>query len=355
MNEFELNLRLKQEMESLAPNRLEALLAACDQTPQQENPVSVAPVPRRRQWPRLVAAAAAVIILAGGTFFGVKDMQCSEITVDAGVEFSMTVNGLDRVKSVALSPGASGVINSRELTGKTLDEAITLAAEELVSADRFNGNENGVLVSVRNSGKRRADVLSEHVSEKLISAAAAANFEPAVLCQKVTGTQTGLDALRTAVIEHSSGFSPEQVSQLNLQELLYAVKSQGLSWEDSSLTGALTNWALNSAAEAESVALNYIGLDSAESLNSSVLSVFSDQLAYRVTGSNWEYWISAATGEILDGFFGGASSGGASGSGSGIGGYYSGDTVQDTVDFVQDVMKEGNRIKGFVDFVDRLF
>ena len=29
MTEFELNLRLKQEMESLAPNRLEELLAAC--------------------------------------------------------------------------------------------------------------------------------------------------------------------------------------------------------------------------------------------------------------------------------------------------------------------------------------
>lgn len=101
--------------------------------------------------------------------------------------------------------------------------------------------------------------------------------------------------------------------------------------------------------------MNYIGLDSTESLSSSVLSVFSDQLAYRVTGSNWEYWISAATGEVLDGFFGSASSGVTSGSGAGIGGYYSDDPVQDTVEFVTDVMKEGNRIRGFVDFIDRLF
>lgn len=355
MNEFEWNLRLKQEMETLAPNRLEALLAACDQLPQQTTPASEPRAVRRRQWPRLVAAAAAVLILAGGSFLGVRDLQCSEITVDAGVEFSMTVNGFDRVKSVALSPGARGVINAGEMTGQSLDDAITLAAEELVTSDRFTGEANGVLVSVRKAGKHRADVLSEHVSEKLVSAAAAANFEPAVLCQKVTGTQSGLDALRSAVTEHSAGFSAEQVSRLNLQELLYAVKSQGLSWEDSSLTGALANWSLENASEAESLVLKYIGLDSTESVSSSVLSVFSDELAYRVTGSNWEYWVSAATGEILDGFFGGVSTNPSAGAQSGLGDYHSGDPVQDTVDFVNDVMKEGNRIKGFVDFVDRIF
>ena len=353
MNEFELNLRLKQEMESLAPNRLEALLAACDQTPRPVYSVSESPAPRRRQWPRLVAAAAAVLILAGGTFFGVRDMQCSEITVDAGVEFSMRVNGFDRVKSVSVSPGGQGVVDARKMTGQSLDDAIALAAEELVAADRFTGNANGVLVSVQKAGKHRADVLSEHVSEKLIDAAATANFEPAVLCQKVMEGQSGLEALRSAVTAHSAGFSAEQVSQLDLQELLYVVKSQGLSWENASLTGALANWSLDSAADAEAIALQYIGLDTSESLQSSVLSVFSDQLAYRVTGSNWEYWISAATGEILDGFFGGTVS--SPGSGAGSAGYYSGDPVQDTVDFVKDVIDEPRRVKSIVDYLDWLF
>ena len=47
MTEFELNLRLKQEMESLAPNRLEELLAACgEQTPVQPNIEPIRSKPR---------------------------------------------------------------------------------------------------------------------------------------------------------------------------------------------------------------------------------------------------------------------------------------------------------------------
>ena len=101
MTEFELNLRLKQEMESLAPNRLEELLAACgEQTPVQPN---IVPMPRKtRRLPRLVAAAAAAVLVLSGSFFGVKAAQRSVVTVDAGAEISMTVNGFNRVRSVTV-------------------------------------------------------------------------------------------------------------------------------------------------------------------------------------------------------------------------------------------------------------
>ena len=60
-------------------------------------------MPRRaRRLPRLIAAAAAVVILASGVFYGVKDHQRSIVTVDAGAELAMTVNGFNRVKSVTV-------------------------------------------------------------------------------------------------------------------------------------------------------------------------------------------------------------------------------------------------------------
>ena len=101
MTEFELNLRLKQEMETLAPNRLEELLAACgEQNPVQPN---IVPMPRKtRRLPRLVAAAAAAVLVLSGSFFGVKAAQRSVVTVDAGAEISMTVNGFNRVRSVTV-------------------------------------------------------------------------------------------------------------------------------------------------------------------------------------------------------------------------------------------------------------
>lgn len=357
MNEFELNLRLKQEMEALAPNRLEELLAACDQAaPEKVNTVPAPPAARGARWARLTAVAAAAAILIGGVFYGTKDLQRSVITVDAGTEFAMTVNGFDRVKYVSVLPSAKDLLDTEAMTGRSLDDAVSIAAQNLLDSNRLSSAANGVLVSVRDATDRRADALCEHVTARLEEAAASADFAPAVLTQQISGQQSGLDALRAVVVEQSAGITAEMAERMNLQELLYAVNSQGISWESASLTGALTNWMCATAQDAETRVMDYVGLDTSDKIVSSVLSVFSDELAYRVTGSDWEYWVSAATGNILN--IGRAWIGANDSSVGYSGGGYrsgSGDPAQDTVDFVQDVIHDSHKIKGFVDFIDRLF
>ena len=73
MTEFELNLRLRQEMESLAPNRLEDLLASCgEQTPVQPN---IEPMPKKtHRITRFAAAAAAAPVSTAASFLISSDM-----------------------------------------------------------------------------------------------------------------------------------------------------------------------------------------------------------------------------------------------------------------------------------------
>ncbi len=297
MTEFELNLRLRQEMESLAPNRLEELLAACgEQTPVKPN---IEPMPKKtHRLTRLVAAAAAAVLVISGSVFGVKAAQRTVVTVDAGAELAMTVDGFNRVRSVTID----GVdADSDAFKGLKVDDAAEAFGLRLLQQHADGSYENGVLVSVSDEGSRRTAALGQAVSEGLKRAAAYQQFEPAVLLQRVAG-ESGVAALTKAVAENSAGLDFDTASSLSVQELLYAVESQSLRWDDASLSGTLLNWRCADGSDAEQIASDYVGAAADQYLT--LLSVYSDQLAYSVrfaANGQWKsYWVSAATGEILN-------------------------------------------------------
>ena len=297
MTEFELNLRLRQEMESLAPNRLEDLLAACgEQNPVQPNIEPIRSKPRRL--PRLIAAAAAVVLVLSGSFLGVKAAQRSVVTVDAGTELAMTVNGFNRVRSVTVE----GVETDADaLKGLKVDDAAEAFAIQMLEQHTEGSVSNGVLVSVSHASARRSAALGEAVSEGLRRAAAFVQIEPAILLQHVEG-ESGLSALTKAVAEQSTGIDLGTAENLSVQDLIYAVESQSLRWDDASLSGTLINWRCADGSDAEQIAASYVGAAPDQFLTT--LSVYADQLAYSVRfadGNHWNsYWVSAATGEILN-------------------------------------------------------
>ena len=298
MTDFELNLRLRQEMESLAPNRLEELLAACgEQTPVQPN---ITPMPRKtRRLPRLVAAAAAAVLVFSGSLFGVKAAQRSVVTVDAGPEISMTVNGFDRVRSVTVE----GLETDAEaLKGMKVDDAVEAFTMQLLERDVLGSFANGVLVTVSDAGSRRTAALGEAVSEGLSRAAASEQFAPAVLLQRLTEEGDGVAALAKAVSDLSRDIDLGTAESLSVQELLYVVDSQSLRWEGAELSGTLLTWRCANGVDAEQIASAYVGTQADQYLTE--LGVYADQLAYSVRfadGNNWNsYWVSAATGETLN-------------------------------------------------------
>lgn len=296
MNEFELNLRLKQELESLAPNRLEELLSACgEREPVQSNIVSVSS--RRRRMPRLIAAAAALVLLSG-TFFGVKSAQRDVITMNVNPGVVFTVNGFDRVKAVSLNDDAAAILNAKDLEGMKLEKAVAAAAREFSVAEYLTDSSNGVLITVSDAGDRRAEKLG---AKALGAVAEGTAFEPAVLVQHLE-SDDGVSALRSLVVSRASGITPQMAGTLGVQDLLYVVSSQSIDLPDADLSGTLNGWVCKNGDDAAAIALNHAGTAAGQSVIAT-LSVYNDQLAYQVlfmVDGNWlEYWISAKTGEIL--------------------------------------------------------
>lgn len=296
MNEFELNLRLKQELESMAPNRLEDLLSACaERVPEQSNIVSVSP--RRRVMPRLIAAAAALVLLSG-TFFGVKGAQRNVITMNVNPGVVFTVNGFDRVKAVSLNDDAAAILDAEDLEGQKLEKAVAAAAREFSAAEYLTGSSNGVLITVSDAGARRAEKLG---ARALGAVAEGTAFEPAVLVQHLE-SDDGISALRGLVASRTAGITPQMAETLDVQDLLYVVSSQSIDLPDADLSGTLSGWVCRNDQDAIAIALDHAGAAAGQSMIST-LSVYDDQLAYQILFSvdgNWkEYWISAKTGEIL--------------------------------------------------------
>lgn len=299
MNDSELNLRLKQELESLAPNRLEDLLAVCgEQAPVQPNRKSA--LKARSMLPRLIAAAAALVLLSSGLFYGLKDARRTVVTVDAGASVYMTVNGFDRVKRVSVY-GLDA--DTGALRGMSLGEASEAVARDLLDAEKLSEAANGVLVTVRDADGRRADALGRSVAEGLARASETAHLEPAILLQHVKEKISGVAALAQSVAERSAGIDLAAAEALSVQELLYAVHSQALPLENATFIGAPLNWSCGSAQDAEQIAADYAGIASDTGFTT-LLSVYEDSLAYAVrfeSDGQWlQYWVSAAAGELLN-------------------------------------------------------
>ena len=305
MNEFELNLRLKQELESLAPNRLEELLAACEERDVVQ-PNIVTPMRRRPgRITRLIAAAAAVLLITAGTFFGVKDAQRSVVMLDVNPSVSITVNGLNRVKSVSLnSAEARTILDAKRYSGMSLADAVESMAAEMVSSNYLSPTANGVLISVKDAGDRRAEKLGAVVSEAIAEVTETASFQPAVLVQKVDGQASGRGALTQAIAARSAGIPLNAAENLSIHELLYVVASQKIDLGDAEMEGTLLNFVCASAEDAERIAAESVSALPEELSFRTVLSTYENELAYCVSflhNGFWkECWVSAVSGEILN-------------------------------------------------------
>lgn len=303
MNEFELNLRLKQEMESMAPNRLEALLAACKDAPVKPNIESIA-THRKRRAPRFAAVAAAFVLLFVGSFCGLKEAQRSVVTMEVNPSVSFTVNGFDRVRSVSLNnPDAEALFDADTLRGKSLDNAVESVSGILMERNILRADANGVLVSVSDAGARRAAAIGNELLDGLNDAAEEFGFEPSVTLLSTRDAQPGSDVLRSVVISRVAGLPAEKAEVLGVQELLYVVQSQNLPVGQLKQFGELQGWVCESGRDAERIAAADAGVSEAANDFITLLGMFEDQLAYQVSfpadGGWLTYWISAATGEIL--------------------------------------------------------
>lgn len=317
MSADELKKRLTEELSDMAPNRLDDLLRACEESNRAPRPAE-APRPRRSM-PRLLAAAAVFVLLLGG-ILGYRAMDASRciVTVDVNPSVSLTVNRFNRVKEV--TPGnedAQVLLDGVDLTGMRLRGALEKLTALLMENDYLSGTENAMLVSVENATAGRSEALCKRVVASVGETTKEKLFQPAVLCQQISGkndlqsvaetlhVSVGKAALAEALAAQIEGSSAERLSTLSIRELLYLSDSESVTLQNTSVFGTVNRVGYCDRADAIRIALANAGLSGTDAPEATATPDGRDgDLVYIVCfgdeTQSYRYTISAKGGAVLD-------------------------------------------------------
>lgn len=316
MNESQLNKRLREEVEQLAPNRLEELLAACDAPPAPRKDgrvISFGQKPKRSHWQRFVAIAAMLILIIGiGTFAGVRGMSRTILTFDVNPSVSVMVNGFDRVCQVQINNAdAAALLSDNDLKGKPLSEAVEELTEEFIEAGYITNASNGILVTVQDASDSRAQKLQQTVLNSVETAAANSSLRLAVLYQKIDDDQAtlgtlsaGKSALVQTIAKNSEDLDEAELKNLSIQDLLYVLDTLSVKPESAQLTGVVSRANYQNSDVIAELAAQVCPADVSKDSVTTVLDCFDRGLAYVANvvtdTAEYAYTVSATSGQILE-------------------------------------------------------
>lgn len=330
--------RLRQEFSDIAPNRLDELLAAVDELPEDGTVINFTQEVKKRRSPLkavLSAAAALLLIVGAAGLYANLSADRYIVAVDVNPAVELRVNGFDRISAVTLkNDDAKALIDEASLKGKTVSDAVDTLTEKLCGDGYLNENNNGVLVSVHGGD----DALCSKIVGSVGKATERAGFNYAVLYQSLDDDADGKAELIAKLDGRFDDLSIEELSKLSVQELIFLAESLDSLPDKTELYGKLNGYL--SAEDAKHDA----GVDSASATQSIIR--YAEQLAYEIVytenGTTHKYVVSASTGEVLAHEKHGNSSSGSPGKNNSKG---------DGLLSADDILKIFKKTFGFVDAV----
>lgn len=287
--------RLRQELSDIAPNRLDELLAAVDELPEDDTVINFTQEVKKRRSPLkavLSAAAALLLIVGAAGLYANLSADRYIVAVDVNPAVELSVNGFDRISAVTLKNNdAKTLISEDDLKGKTVSDAVDTLTEKLCGDGYLNENSNGVLVSVHGGD----DALCSKIVGSVGKATERAGFNYAVLYQSLDDDADGKAELIAKLDGRLENFNTEELNKLSVQELIFLAESLNYMPDNTKLYGKLNGYL--SAEDAKHDA----GVDSASATQSIIR--YAEQLAYEIVytenGTTHKYVVSASTGKVL--------------------------------------------------------
>lgn len=330
--------RLRQELSDIAPNRLDEVLAAVDELPEDDTVINFAQEVKKRRSPLkavLSAAAALLLIVGAAGLYANLSADRYIVAVDVNPAVELRVNGFDRISAVTLkNDDAKALIDEKDLKGKTVSDAVDTLTEKLCGDGYLNENSNGVLVSVHGGD----DALCSKIVGSVGKATERAGFNYAVLYQSLDDDADGKAELIAKLDGRFDDLSIEELGKLSVQELIFLAESLDSLPDKTELYGKLNGYL--SAEDAKHDA----GVDSASATQSIIR--YAEQLAYEIVytenGTTHKYVVSASTGKVLAHEKHGNSSSGSPGKN---------DSNNDGLLSADDILKIFKKTFGFVDAV----
>lgn len=295
MRKENIEQRLRHEFSDIAPNRLDELLAAVDELPEDDTVINFTQEVKKRRSPlkAVLAAAAALLLIVGAAgLYANLSADRYIVAVDVNPAVELRVNGFDRISAVTLKNNdAKTLISEDDLKGKTVSDAVDTLTEKLCGDGYLNENSNGVLVSVHGGD----DALCSKIVGSVGKATERAGFNYAVLYQSLDDDADGKAELIAKLDGRLENFNTEELNKLSVQELIFLAESLDSLPDKTELYGKLNGYL--SAEDAKHDA----GVDSASATQSIIR--YAEQLAYEIVytenGTTHKYVVSASTGKVL--------------------------------------------------------
>ena len=294
---------LRMEAARGIPEMTSSFLNQCEMIPQKSNRSGMIRKASRYQPLRLVVAALLVMALVGTTgVYHMVNRQHSEITVTTEDNMSLSVNGMDRVKSVVADKENKRA--GANADGSTLTEVMTSVTKEELDDENLTSDSNSVLLTVQEDDDKRSEQLQKQAIQTILDTADKEGVSPAVIIQTLsenTDAEDGKSALVRELKEVLQDCSDQGIEELSIQDLAYLYYRRGLDLESVSLHGVPSEEKYQKGREAADKIFEKLNSD--ETWVDIFLTVWNNQLVYQVTvlqdGVKNIYEVNAESGDIV--------------------------------------------------------
>ena len=294
---------LRMEAARGIPEMTSSFLNQCEMIPQKSNRSGMIRKASRYQPLRLVVAALLVMALVGTTgVYHMVNRQHSEITVTTENNMSLSVNGMDRVKSVVADKENKRA--GANADGSTLTEVMTSVTKEELDDEHLTPDSNSMLLTVQEDDDKRSEQLQKQAIQTILDTADKKGVSPAVIIQTLsenTDAENGKSALVRELKEVLQDCSDQGIEELSIQDLAYLYYRRGLDLESVSLHGVPSEEKYQKGREAADKIFEKLNSD--ETWVDIFLTVWNNQLVYQVTvlqdGVKNIYEVNAESGDIV--------------------------------------------------------
>lgn len=285
------------------PDMTDTFLRQCEKIPQRRNRSGMIRWTSRLQPLRLVVASVLLLTLLGtiGVYHTVN-RQRSEITVTTENNMSLSVNGMDRVRSVVAEKGNKGA--GANAAGSTLTEVMTSVTKEELDDENLTSDKNSMLLTVQEDDDKRASQLQKRAVQTIQDTADKKGVNPAVIIQTLSensDAEDGKSALVNELKEVLQDCSDQGIEELSIQDLAYLYYRRGLDLKTVSLHGVPSEEKYLKGREAADKIFEKLNSD--ETWVDVFLTVWNNQLVYQVTvlqdGVKNIYEVNAESGDIV--------------------------------------------------------
>ena len=294
---------LRMEAARGIPEMTSSFLNQCEMIPQKSNRSGMIRKASRYQPLRLVVAALLVMALVGTTgVYHMVNRQHSKITVTTENNMSLSVNGMDRVKSVVADKENKRA--GANADGSTLTEVMTSVTKEELDDEHLTSDSNSMLLTVQEDDDKRSEQLQKQAIQTILDTADKKGVSPAVIIQTLsenTDAENGKSALVRELKEVLQDCSDQGIEELSIQDLAYLYYRRGLDLESVSLHGVPSEEKYQKGREAADKIFEKLKSD--ETWVDIFLTVWNNQLVYQVTvlqdGVKNIYEVNAESGDIV--------------------------------------------------------